>query len=311
MTFPTDDILLGPAAFGPRKGTEGIVWHTTEAADASRASAVGTRNWQLANPGSYNWIIYDGGLLLTVPYLEASGGVNPASPAWAPSRYPFLRQNLSPAAYADPNAYLLNVAFSGKTAVFRDQGMPANMLDTAVRLTKWLEAQPWTRKPLLHCGHMHWQSNRSDPSQAVLDRIESLYRGIPDTSTEDDMDWVKAIKIQNPPEQVTFRAETSYRRRPDLTPESSPVVLGYADTRTVIGNVNGEDFGAGPLWLVMVSNNGGLIVVHSQDVVSRKPLTAGIDPSKYDALKQTAASLLEQHAAGLTAAAAKVRETNP
>ena len=169
MAFPTDDIYLGPASFGRRKGTEGIIWHTTEAAGTSRAAAVATAEWQKRNPGSYNFIIYDTGVLLTVPYLEASGGVNPASVAWDPSRYPQLRQELSAAAYADPNAYLLNVAFSGRTAVFRDQGLPLSMEATAKRLIAWAEAT--FGRPMVHSGHYMWQTNRSDPSPQVLAAI--------------------------------------------------------------------------------------------------------------------------------------------
>lgn len=208
MTFPTNDILLGPAFFGPRKGSEGIIWHTTESADASRASAVGTAIWQKTNPGSYNFIIYDGGLLLTVPYLEASGGVNPASSAWAPGRFPFLRASLSAAAYADPNAYLLNVAFSGKTAVFRDQGIPVNMIETAVALTRWVEAQPWATPRLVHSGHQHWQSNRSDPSQKVLDLIARLY------APEHDMKFTNPIVTQD---WDTVPGAASTFARPDGT----------------------------------------------------------------------------------------------
>jgi hypothetical protein len=184
MTFPTDDIFLGPASFGLRKGTEGIIWHTTEGAGTSRAAAVATAQWQKSNPGSYNFIIYDGGILLTVPYLEASGGVNPASSSWAPGRFPWLKQQLSPAAYADPNAYLLNVAFSGKTAVFRDQGLPPNMLATAKQLTAWA-AQTFGRH-MVASGHLHWQTNRSDPSLQVLAAI---------TATEpDDMQFWKPVQ---------------------------------------------------------------------------------------------------------------------
>ena len=181
MAFPTDELLLGAPSYGLRRGTEGIVWHTTEAADASKASALGTARWQAtpgATTGSYNWIIYDGGLLLTVPFLEASGGMATGqAPYWAPHRYPFLKQQLSLSAYADPNAFLLNVAFSGKTAVFRDQGIPQNMIDTAAALTKWVEAQAWSSRVLIHSGHMHWQTNRSDPSQQVLDAIARTYGG--------------------------------------------------------------------------------------------------------------------------------------
>jgi hypothetical protein len=233
VTFPVDDILLGPASFGPRKGTEGIIWHTTEGTDASRASAVSTANWQKSNPGSYGWIIYDGGLLLTVPYLEASGGVNPASLSWAPFRFPFLRALLSSAAYADPNAYLVNVAFSGKTAVFRDVGMPQNMIDTAVQLTRWIEAQPWSRTPLVHSGHMHWQQNRSDPSQVVLDRIAAAYA----PPQVDDMPSLTNYAL----ERITIGVNANIRSAPTLA--GAPVFQTTAESEaTRVGTItNGED----------------------------------------------------------------------
>lgn len=184
MAFPTDDILLGPATFGRRGDLgngvtcAGIIWHTTEASGTSRAHAVGTANWQKSNPGSYNFIIYDGGILLTVPFLEASGGVNPASPAWAPGRFPWLKSMLPAKAYGDPNKYHLNVAFSGRTADFAAGKMPANMIDTAARLALWVEKQAWGADNLIFSGHMHWQSNRSDPSQRVIDDILKRYAEI-------------------------------------------------------------------------------------------------------------------------------------
>jgi hypothetical protein len=198
MAFPTDDIYLGPATFGPRKGTEGLCWHTTEATSFSRAAAVGTANWQKTNPGSYNWIIYDGGLLLTVPYLEASGGLNPASSAWAPGRYPWLKSLHSAAAYADPNAYLLNVAFSGRTADILAGKMPANMYVTAARLTRWMEQQAWGKDNAVFSGHMHWQSNRSDPGQPTIDRILAEYAKLYDPPT---------IPVPPPDYQALYIAE--------------------------------------------------------------------------------------------------------
>ena len=179
MAFPLDDQLLGAPAYGRRRGTEGIVWHTTEGADTSRNAAVATARWQAtpgATTGSYNWIVFDGGLLLTVPYLDASGGLaTGVQPYWQPDRFPFLKANLSLSAYADPNAFLLNVSFSGKAAEFAAGNMPQNMVDTAVALTRWVEAQDWSSRPLVHSGHMHWQTNRSDPSQTVLDAIARAY----------------------------------------------------------------------------------------------------------------------------------------
>lgn len=176
MPFPVDDIYLGPATFGLRKGSEGIAWHTTEGAGWSRANAIATADWQKHNPGSYNWIIYDGGLLLTVPFLEASGGLATGqAPYWQPGRYPWLKAMLSPAAYADPNAYLLNVAFSGKTADILAGRMPGNMLDTAARLTKWVEAQAWAADNQVMTSHADWQSNRSDPGAGTVGKILARY----------------------------------------------------------------------------------------------------------------------------------------
>ena len=175
MAFPTDDIFLGPRSFGVRKGHEGIIWHTTEGSGPSRAAAVATAQWQKSNPGSYNFIIYDGGILLTVPYLEASGGVNPASPAWAPERYAWLKAMHSAAAYADPNAYLMNVAFSGKAADLKAGLYPANMIDTAARLIIWFEGTAWGKDNSVHSAHSDWQSNRSDPGSGVITKILARY----------------------------------------------------------------------------------------------------------------------------------------
>ena len=172
VSFPADDIYLGPQSFGARKGHEGIIWHTTEGSGPSRAAAVATAEWQKTNPGSYNFIVYDGGILLTVPHLVASGGVNPASSAWAPA--PWLKDHLTPAAFADPNAYLMNVAFSGKAADLAAGKYPANMIDTAARLVIWFE-DGFGKDNAVMCSHADWQSNRSDPGAGVVDRILARY----------------------------------------------------------------------------------------------------------------------------------------
>lgn len=184
MAFPLDDIAPGvgdpnanhPDTFGPRGDAGngincvGIIWHTTEygANDWSRETALRVaRDQSNGQPGSYNWIIYDGGLLLCVPYLEASGGINPASAAWAPDAG--LQQLLGKIAYSDPARYMIQVAFQGDTAAAKS--MPPNMIETAARLTLWIESQEWAADNLVHVGHMNFQTNRSDPSQATLDAI--------------------------------------------------------------------------------------------------------------------------------------------
>jgi hypothetical protein len=183
MAFPFDDQFLGPDNFGPLRGHEGIIWHTTEGGGFSRADAVSTARYQLTHLGSYNFIIYDGGVLLTVPPAHASGGINPASPAWAPSRFPFLKASLSAAAYANPTMYHLQVSFSGKRSEMDAGRMPANMLDTAIRLRDWWE-RTVARRVTLQSGHMHWQTNRSDPGKVYT---KLTRRDLPDTAQEEEM----------------------------------------------------------------------------------------------------------------------------
>lgn len=192
MTFPTDDIQTGPRSWGRRPATVGVILHTTEysgyngAAPYDRATAVRCARDQSARtltggwkqPGSYNFIVYDrnspgarGGALLTVPYLEASGGINPASPAWAPERFPWLRELLGPKAYADPTMYHLQICFSGKAADLSAGRYPANMIDTAARIINWAEDSDWANDNLVVSRHGDWQTNRTDPGDGVLQRV--------------------------------------------------------------------------------------------------------------------------------------------
>jgi hypothetical protein len=267
MAFPTDDLYLGPATFGKRRGTEGLIWHTTEAAGTSRADAVGTAEWQKRNPGSYNFIIYDGGILLTVPYLEASGGVNPFSTSWSPYRYAALQRELTPAAFADPNAFLLNVAFSGKTAVFRDVGMPPNMVDTARRLVEWAEGL-WG--PMFHCGHFQWQTNRSDPSQKVLDLISA-------PAPEDDMALVNFTPIVNRRAVIAKGAAARSQPAFDRNDYDAGLIATEPNqrTRTATAWVDGTNltlstgtvYDARKRWLLTDSDSHGAIFYHERDVL--------------------------------------------
>lgn len=183
MPFPTDDILLGPASFGKLHRLDGMIWHTGEEPGFTRAYAVKTATWQLSNPGSYNLRIYDRasdprGVMLNVPYLEASGGINPSSTAWAPGRYPFLERELArsgicpvrgcPGPYRNPTMHHLQVSFVGRTAALNAGDAPANFVPDARALIEWAEERSIRGPaPLVHSAHGHWQSNRSDPG-AIL-----------------------------------------------------------------------------------------------------------------------------------------------
>lgn len=198
MAFPLDDIYPGvgdpnakhPDTFGPLGVLPNgircnhVIAHTTEYGSGlssfSRAEAVRCANDQAnGQAGSYNWIIYDrnqaggerGGILLTVPYLEASGGVDPLNQYYAPGRFPWLRELLGAQAYSDPARYGLQFAFSGDTALIAQGQLPDNMVETAAKLLLWIEAQPWGADNLVLSGHLHWSTNRSDPTAAILERI--------------------------------------------------------------------------------------------------------------------------------------------
>jgi hypothetical protein len=184
-TDPTGaEIKLGPRSWGKRPATAGFILHTTEYATFSRADAARCIADQSARgpagewlqPGSYNWIIFDGGAFLSVPFLEASGGLAPVPPHWQPQRYPWLRQLLPDAAYRDPTMHHLQLAFSGRTVdlareLTAGRKRAQAMVDTAARIVRWAEREGWAADNLVGSGHMHWQDNRSDPSQVVLDAV--------------------------------------------------------------------------------------------------------------------------------------------
>lgn len=197
MTWPVDDIYLLDNTpqhnWGPRPATDGVILHTTEGSGPTRTDALATAQWQQSNPGSYNFIIYDadsagskGGVLLTIPYKEACGGINPASPYWNPE--PWLKDLLPARAFADPTMYHLQLSFSGKAAALSAGKYPDNMIVTAARLIKWAEESDWAADNLVVSAHAHWQDNRSDPGAGVLDRVLDAYEqlsALPDTGTTD------------------------------------------------------------------------------------------------------------------------------
>jgi hypothetical protein len=189
VAFPTDRIELGPHAYGRRPATYGVCFHTTEFADSSMAQALKCIRDQspggslFAKGGSYNFILTNEGPVLSVPFLEASGGLTinhtpPPAGHWAPNRYPWLAQMLRTAAMDDPNNYLLQIAISGKTARLLSDPAIKRIVDDAARLLIWAERQPEMRDNLVVMGHLNWQTNRSDPGQGFIDRVMARYAAI-------------------------------------------------------------------------------------------------------------------------------------
>lgn len=192
MTFPLDNIFPptltgnGPHAYGRMPSIVGACLHTAEMADFSMASAVSCAKMQspggslYAGGGSYHWLLTEDGPLLTVPYLEAAGGITlkRTNPPWAPGRYPFLKALLPQDAYDDPNNHLLQITPVGKTAQLPTHPKAERMVDDAAKILLWAEAQPEIADDLVVMGHMHWQTDRSDPGQWFLDMVMARYAAL-------------------------------------------------------------------------------------------------------------------------------------
>lgn len=204
-----------PNDYGPRFAHEGMCLHTTEGSDRNDLDALLTTfRWQARySSGSYNMGIGmnqggDAGLdgdatIVTAVHMDnASGGISTRRDyVWAPSRYPFLAEQLSDRAYNDPNGALVNVVIRGtvswwmtKDAQGRTRFERApSLIDALAHIVIEFERR-YGRFPVL-CEHFHWQTNRSDADgrtghlkALVLERYAQLTSApLPDTSTPEPM----------------------------------------------------------------------------------------------------------------------------
>jgi hypothetical protein len=190
VPFPTDHIVLGPQTYGIRPRTFGVVIHTTEGPNSSLEAGLETIRMQspggslFAEGGSYHFILTDAGPILSVPFLEAAGGISgdhtPPSQGgvWAPDRFPWLRQMLPLEAYLDPNNYLLQISVSGRTGDLQDYPNIQDLARDAARIIAWGEDQPEFDSNLVVMGHLNWQTDRSDPSQWFIDQVMARYADV-------------------------------------------------------------------------------------------------------------------------------------
>lgn len=202
---------LGAPDYGALHGTEGVVIHTPENGDPSIEAAIATARWQAtsgnSSGGSYHGILgHDADLgpmsdpdawvlVKSVPFGRIAGSISTRRDAiWAPERYPWIAQLLSPAAYADPNAYLHALSLGGNAAWWSTQlGAAAGRdkvrgaLVTAARwIRRWEQLFDYDAVVTLH---RHWQTNRSDPdglrtAELILDEYEALYTAAPAPTPE-------------------------------------------------------------------------------------------------------------------------------
>jgi hypothetical protein len=182
--------VYGAPSYGPLRRAEGITFHTPENPDIGLASAIAVARWQASSGntsgGSYHGILAlaDGTnaadyrnwvMVRSVPWNQAAGGLsgdhNPAW--WQPGRFPWIQQHLSDAAYADPNAYMQQIALSGRAAWYQQNGVPAGAV---TRLAQWvlILEKAYSYDALL-TEHRMWQLDRSDVTGNLADLVLAEY----------------------------------------------------------------------------------------------------------------------------------------
>ena len=198
MVLATVD-AYGAPSFGIRPGTEQIITHTPEnAGGVGIDAAIAVARWQATagntSRGSYNGILGHRGsdnpascttedhwvMVRSVPWNRAAGGVttNRDPSVWAPGRHPWMKQMLSPAAYADVNAYAIQIALAGTAAWYNANGYPVGLLKSYARWVKTLEGA--YKFDAVMTEHRYWQLNRSDPGTTgftakMLDRYNAMF----------------------------------------------------------------------------------------------------------------------------------------
>ena len=199
----------GAPSYGPiGRPPAGIVFHTPENLDHTLEQAIAVARWQ-ATPantsgGSYHGILgYDasiGGMdnpdawvmVRSVRWDQAAGGISTVrtNPPWNPDRYPWIRQLLTPEAFADPNRWLHQISLSGKARWYEANGYPSGLVTRVAEWVKLLEGaynHNGTGDAILTL-HRFWQTDRTDPgpenfTDLVLAEYQRLY-GTPQPEPE-------------------------------------------------------------------------------------------------------------------------------
>ena len=180
----------GAPSYGPiGRPPAGVVYHTPEWGNSpSLEHAIACAKWQATSSntsgGSYHGILghddvkYPHGptgctvadhwtMVRSVPWDQAAGGLSTARDAtWAPERYPWIKQLISPEAYSDPNRYFHQIALSGKASWYVNNGYPKGAV---TRLAEWVKILEGAYKyDAVLTLHRFWQTNRSDPGPVTL-----------------------------------------------------------------------------------------------------------------------------------------------
>lgn len=177
----------GAPDYGTRKGTKGIILHTTEGAGRTKAAALATAQWQAStgntSGGSYNYLLgQDGDVVTAVRSVHpdhAAGGISTRRDSvWQP--WAELTQFMGATAVGDPNGWVCQIAIQGQVSWFLANGYPKALVNAIAQLVKQLEARYGI--PDIYLGaHYMFQTNRTDPGEPLIPLViaeyNRLYRG--------------------------------------------------------------------------------------------------------------------------------------
>jgi hypothetical protein len=193
MTLFTVDVYGAPQYGDIGRPPAGIVFHTPEwGTTPTLQNAIECAKWQATSGntsgGSYHGILGHGGqytddmatcsvadhwvMVRSVYWNKAAGGLtgNHTPPSqggvWAPDRFPWMKEMMSAAAYADPNRWMQQISISGSASYFVANGYSKGLL---IRLAEWvLTLEKNYNYDAVLTLHQFWQTNRSDPGPADL-----------------------------------------------------------------------------------------------------------------------------------------------
>lgn len=210
MAVTTADQYGAPSYGALGRPVAGQIFHTPENVDPTLAQAIAVAKWQgttgNTSGGSYHGILGHDSvkyahtwigclhaahwtMVRSVPWDQASGGVtsNHTPPSeggvWSPERYPWIKQLVSAAAFADPNKYFHQISLSGKAAQYVTNGYPKGLVIATAEWVRILE-KAYGYDAVLTL-HRMWQTNRSDPgplsfTDLVLAEYNRLYNPAPE-----------------------------------------------------------------------------------------------------------------------------------
>jgi hypothetical protein len=252
----------------------------------------GPADWQDADHilGSYNLVICSDGVVETVQWDHASGGINPGSSGFNPRAWLYGVADRDE--IFNPNYFSLQLCFFVSLAYCDANGWPPYMIDAAARA--WIEEEQRTGRKMTWTQHADFQPppNRFDCGDTATRLVKARYAELTDM-----YEWVSNARPTDP-FRATIGKGAYIRKGPAIGPETFDYEASADVPVVVIASVRGDPFMDSRTWYVFATD-AGLRVVHSRNQVgSRVPLErtievpTGISPESWAALQKQASTAL-------------------